>query len=182
MYVYIIEDENVREEVLRIFFKNYLKLIEPYSEIYSYEGLGYITLYFSNKFNGQMSYKLKIYSAIINSLGIMKYIGIKAFIKGVKTLFKMSSTWIESITDGEYVHIDMVAFDELMRGRGFFRKLIEEVYKMHPKNTLFTLETHNEINVGIYEKFGFYIVDKILIEESNLIQYCMVRKWHKIIM
>ncbi|MCT4632636.1 MAG: hypothetical protein N4A76_07840 [Firmicutes bacterium] len=172
LYKVIIEEESKRKDILRIFFKNYLKLIEKYCDFYTIDDVVFATVYRSKKFDNQFIYKLQLYYRISKSIGISKIIGIRKFFRGVSILMKMSSTWIDDLVESEYSHIDMIATELSCRGQGYLSSLFEAI--IH-EDEVYTIETHNIINTKIYEKYGFELVRQIELKNTELIQYCMIR-------
>lgn len=91
-------------------------------------------------------------------------------------MFKMSSSWIEELLENDYSHIDMVATDINHRGKGYLNEMFKAILK---DDEIYTIETHNLINVNVYEKYDFELVKKKKLENTDLIQYCMIRRLRK---
>lgn len=181
LYRHILPEHSTRLDVLRIFFRNYVAMLYPYSDVYTTSGnMEAVALVFrSDRTGSSIVSRLKDRSAlllaIVKSFPICRYIGIRQFARGIAILHSMSSAWLSMLGDREYIHLDMLVVQSKHRGQGFvsriMKPLIEECGK---RGIACTLETQNPGNIPVYERYGFAIVDVIPLPNSDLEQYCMV--------
>jgi ribosomal protein S18 acetylase RimI-like enzyme len=79
----------------------------------------------------------------------------------------------------KYPHWDLtlIAVDPLHQGKGYGSKLIKaKLAEIDEQNLPCSLHTENEKNVKLYEHFGFKIVEKISVPNSELKSWAMIRK------
>ncbi|MCR8843184.1 GNAT family N-acetyltransferase [Paenibacillus sp. SC116] len=181
LYIFILPDRHTRLNVLRIFFRNYLDMLYPYSDLYASSSQleAVMLVFYSEKFGSsrlaQLNYVRRIIVAIIKSLPACKYIGVKGFLRGVSILRNMSSAWLSMLEDRPYAHMDMLVVQQQYRGTGVVTKMIMPLIDECASNDLAcTLETQNPNNVPLYGRYGFELVDTIKMPDSELEQYCMV--------
>jgi len=89
----------------------------------------------------------------------------------------LSFDWHKNIISGRHYRIKIIAIDKALRGTGAFRKLITPAIEFADGEQIpMVLETHNPSNVGLYEHFGFKLVETITSAETPIQQYCMIRE------
>ncbi|WP_261378230.1 GNAT family N-acetyltransferase [Paenibacillus agilis] len=181
LYIFILPNQRTRLNVLRIFFRNYLDMLYPYSDLYasSTQLEGVMLVFRSEKFGSsrlaQMNYLRRIVVAILKSLPACKYIGVKGLLRGVSILKNMSSAWLSMLEERPYVHMDMLVVQQQYRGTGVVTKMVMPLIDECTANDVAcTLETQNPNNVPLYGRYGFELVDTINMPDSELEQYCMV--------
>ncbi|MHA1107128.1 MAG: GNAT family N-acetyltransferase [Promethearchaeota archaeon] len=83
----------------------------------------------------------------------------------------------KSLNLGSYIHLLIMGVSQEFQGKGFGGKLLRAlVEKAENERIPLYLETQNEKNVKLYEKYGFYVAKKInLPDPINLPMWLMVR-------
>ena len=78
---------------------------------------------------------------------------------------------------GTYIYLFIIGVSLEMQGKGFGGKMLRAIVeKAEIERKPMYLETQNEKNVSLYEKYGFYVVKKIdLPDPLNLPMFLMVR-------
>lgn len=183
LYKHILPDETTRLDVLNIFFKNYLELLYPYSDIYTtsdrLEAVGVLfrSERYGSSFRAKLRYISKIAAAVFKSLPACRYIGVKGFLRGLGILNNMSSAWLEMLGDREYIHLDMLAIQQPYRGKGYATRIMKPMLEESSSRGIpLTLETQNPDNLPKYEHYGFKVVDVLALQNSKLEMYCMVHE------
>lgn len=70
-----------------------------------------------------------------------------------------------------------IGVDPSFRGNGYASRLLRPMLqKIDTDNLLCYLETQDEVNVAIYEHYGFQVIDKSTIPQTTLINWAMLRK------
>lgn len=73
-------------------------------------------------------------------------------------------------------YVILVGVDPKKQGQGFGTKLMQAIFKVaEGKNQPIYLETHGDKNVAIYKKYGFKIVSKDIVPDTNIFQYAMLK-------
>ncbi|GAB6991174.1 GNAT family N-acetyltransferase [Paenibacillus pini] len=180
LYVHILPDEETRLSVLTIFFTNYLYMMYDSSDLLvtSERMEGIAVVFHPERMQTSLSrlkYSADIVQAIVRSVGISRYIGFKAFVRGVRTLNSMSSAWLANLEDKNYMHLDMLIVQQAYRGQGVVSHVMGELLsECRKQQKACTLETQSERNVSIYGHYGFQTVEVIPLQGSALKQYCML--------
>lgn len=79
------------------------------------------------------------------------------------------------ITDPHF-YLSTIGIDVANRGKGFASKLILPMLKKaDTENMSCYLDTHNECNIGLYERFGFQIAHESVIPGSTVRHWAMIR-------
>ncbi len=78
---------------------------------------------------------------------------------------------------GSYIYLFIIGVSQEFQGKGFGGKMLRAIVeKAEIERKPMYLETQNEKNVSLYEKYGFYVVKKIdLPDPLNLPMFLMVR-------
>ncbi|HSL88901.1 MAG TPA: GNAT family N-acetyltransferase [Ignavibacteriaceae bacterium] len=101
----------------------------------------------------------------------------KIFSNNKKAQKILSFNWYKKFITGRHYRVKVIAIDKEMRGSGAFRRLITPAIEFCDNERIpMVLETHNYNNVGLYEHFGFELVKTITSPETEIKQYCMIRK------
>jgi GNAT superfamily N-acetyltransferase len=88
----------------------------------------------------------------------------------------LSFDWHNEFVEGRYYRFKIIAVDPALRGKGAFRRLVKpQIAFCDGEGIPIILETHNPVNVPLYEHFGFKLVRTIEPEDMEIRQYCMIR-------
>jgi predicted GNAT family N-acyltransferase len=123
----------------------------------------------------EMVHVVKVY---LKTLGILGFRDLKTILANNKKTKKVVNfSWQKEFIEGEYYRIKIVAVDKSLRGTGAFRRLMTPVLESCDRKKIpVILETHNYTNVGLYNHFGFELVKTIESNDTDIKQYCMIRK------
>jgi ribosomal protein S18 acetylase RimI-like enzyme len=81
------------------------------------------------------------------------------------------------LVPGPHWYLGLLAVAQEHRGKGHASALLRPVLEMAKREGLSCyLETHKQVNVLIYEHFGFRVVETVEVPESGVLQWCMVKK------
>jgi GNAT superfamily N-acetyltransferase len=81
------------------------------------------------------------------------------------------------LVPGPHWYLGLLAVAQEHRGKGYASALLRPVLEIPRREGLpCYLETHKQVNVSIYEHFGFRVVERIEIPESGVLQWCMLKK------
>jgi ribosomal protein S18 acetylase RimI-like enzyme len=77
---------------------------------------------------------------------------------------------------GPHWYLGLLAVAPERQGRGHASSLLRPVLERIQREGLpCYLETHKQVNVSLYEHFGFRVVERVEVPESGLLQWCMVK-------
>ncbi len=126
-----------------------------------------------NKFLERKLY-LKIIMKSIACLGLK---GMTRMINNMQKVGKVLNLgWYREHVGGRHYRLKVIAVDRALRGSGVFRRLMTPVLEYAGQNRIpVVLETHNPVNIGLYEHFGFTLVKTITHPGIEIKQYCMIR-------
>ena len=99
-------------------------------------------------------------------------------------LQKRYDSWANIVNQLKTMHsnfphymLAMIGVDPIYQRKGYASKLIRAKLKeADNQNFPCFLNTEKEVNVSIYEHFGFELVDKKKVPHSNFHVYAMIRK------
>ncbi len=75
-----------------------------------------------------------------------------------------------------HIYLSTIGIDEPHRGKRLASILMQPGLDMADRKKLpCYLDTHNEINIGIYERFGFKVVHESIIPDSSVRHWSMIR-------
>jgi ribosomal protein S18 acetylase RimI-like enzyme len=126
--------------------------------------------------------KLQEIWTIIKTIGVTFFIisfkEMKRLIRNMKVLGKvLDFKWPKEFVNGRHYRVKIISIDKSLRGSGAFRKLITPAIEFSDQEQIpMVLETHNPSNVGLYEHFGFELAKTISSSDTDIQQYCMIRK------
>ena len=76
-----------------------------------------------------------------------------------------------------YWYLDVIAVDPRHQGRGFARMLLDPMLKRIDKEQLpIWVETNLKRNVLFYERFDFNILEEIIVPNTNIVNWFMIRR------
>ena len=102
--------------------------------------------------------------------------GIKSFLKMVKYY-----VWAEDIRNNlitePHWYLDTVIVQPIFQGKGYASQLIKPILeKASQKNEKVYLETQNEKNVPIYERYGFELISTQHVKGTEFKHFSMIKK------
>ena len=75
-----------------------------------------------------------------------------------------------------HLYLSTIGIDEAHRGKGFASKLILPMLEKADTERLSCyLDTHNECNIGLYQRFGFHVARESVIPGSVVRHWAMIR-------
>lgn len=167
-----IPDTNKRLAKLHYFWELALRVGIKFGEVYSTsENLEGIAAWRSPK-NVNLSY----WKYIKN--GAIKF----PFKFGIKTTKKIF--FFQAVNDsirniymkGSYWYLGPIGVDPKYQGKGFASMLLKPMLRRIDKENLpIWLETNLKRNVTFYEHFGFYKLEEIIIPQTNIVNWFMIR-------
>ena len=115
---------------------------------------------------------------IIRSGAFFLSMKISSATKKMAPIFKLIEEEKKNLDIGPYIHLLIMGVSQEFQGKGFGGKLLRVIVeKAEIERKPMYLETQNEKNVTLYEKYGFYVVKKInLSDPINLPMWLMVRE------
>lgn len=76
-------------------------------------------------------------------------------------------------------YLSIIGINPLEQGKGFSRVLFDSMFtQIDRQNLPCFLDTNNEKNLPIYERFGFKILEEYQIPDTNLVNWAMLRVSH----
>jgi len=81
------------------------------------------------------------------------------------------------LVPGPHWYLGLLAVAREHRGKGYAGALLRPVLELARRQGLpCYLETHKTANVGLYEHFGFRVAAQVLVPQSGVRQWCMVKE------
>lgn len=112
---------------------------------------------------------------VLNGIRLIFECGVFSLIKMLK--YQLWATKIrDNLIKDPYWYLDVVIVSPEFQGKGFASKLIKPFLDESSANgNKVYLETQNEKNIPIYEKYGFKLNKSFLMGDSGITQYCMIK-------
>ncbi|WP_027633665.1 GNAT family N-acetyltransferase [Clostridium hydrogeniformans] len=169
LYKMIIPDEEKRKKLLPIYFMAYVRTFYDISKVIAtsenYEGVALI--YNSESIKRGFSF-LGFMNFCFMNIRMLKYISFREY-KDIMGKIKEAE---EAVTgykrEDNHMHLELLVVGEKYRGKGYGRRLMEHIIEVIEKeNRVCVLETNNEDNISMYEKFGFTLVNKTSLKDGT---------------
>jgi ribosomal protein S18 acetylase RimI-like enzyme len=100
--------------------------------------------------------------------------------EGMKQLLAYSDqvdTYQKKHAPTPHCYLFFIGLDPRFQGNGFAGKLLRPLLdRMDKKNMACYLNTQNEKNIGLYEHFGFSVVEQVMLPGTEILHTGMVRK------
>ena len=111
--------------------------------------------------------------------GVLKYgskMGMKAIINMAKTFRPIEKDRKEHMKNTSYIYITIIGVKQKYQKRGFGGKILQAIFKEADKtHTPIYLETNTPQNVKMYEKYGFKVLNEIVLPRLDLPMWEMKR-------
>ncbi|MFX0006021.1 MAG: GNAT family N-acetyltransferase [Promethearchaeota archaeon] len=102
------------------------------------------------------------------------------YLERVTNFEEIANSFQKECVDFPHWYLTMVGVDSNHQGNGYGSKLIEiRLNKFDNNNLPCYLHTENEKNIKFYEQFGFELIGKIKIPDSNVVFHPMLRNKKK---
>lgn len=110
------------------------------------------------------------------SLGSVLKMGARLAAKMKPAFMPIQRDRNEYMKEKSYIYLQIVGVALKLQGRGFGRRLLRALIEKSEKTGLpIYLETETEINVALYERFGFTMVKQIVVPVLDLPMWEMIR-------
>jgi hypothetical protein len=172
LYQYLVPNEKLRKTIIPLYYacviRNGIQFGEVYTTSSKIEGLA---IWFES-----IKFKTNIWR-IIRAGGLKPlFKANKVIIKRMKFINKYTYEMHKQYAAEKYWYLTLIGVDPLYQGKGFGSKLIRPMLKYIDSFKLpILLETHNEVNVKIYQKYGFEILNSTIIPNTNISHWLMER-------
>ena len=169
---YMFSDEETRESNLQHYFTFRITYGVLFGEVYATsDNMEGAAVWISPKNTHMTNWKMFRAGGmkLFNKLG-------KEIISKMMTIEKYTSEIHHRNTAFPHWHLTPIAVHPEFQGKGFASSLMKPMMKrFDDEKTACFLETQSKINVEIYKKYGFDIVEEGIIPEINLNHWAMVR-------
>ncbi len=169
------------DPMCKIIFKGKYKAARAFFEISIRFSLKYGTVFStSDKFEGLMATLPhdKEYTAwrIIRSGAFLPSMKIMGLYNKMKELMKLMDDEKKHLMIGPYIYLAVIGVSPEFQGKGFGGKILRVlVEKADREREALYLETQNESNLKLYEKYGFHIHKKLNVPVLNIPMWSMIR-------
>lgn len=178
LYRFILEPYQKKEAALNVFFGAYINYMAPESQFITDETENFLGVLWISEWQGNgILKKRSLFKFLFQMAKLISLIGIRGYVRFLKTIHIMSSSWIDEVLEEPYIHLDLAVTNLEYRGKGLFSqylKYVEDNYKTYGQ--VLTLETQSLKNMEIYSHLGFELVRKIPLPDTALVQYCMIKR------
>lgn len=170
--VHVLPDKNERHERIKYVFQMTSCLGIKYGEVHaSSPNLEGVAVWIPFE-----KYKEKVWGNIVCALKAKMYkVGMQAS-KLIKPIREYNKKAHLQFAPNEHWYLQTLGVDPPHQGHGIGSILMEYMLENIDKNPLpVFLETSTEINVKFYERFGFSVMEEVIIPETNVKQWYLLR-------
>jgi ribosomal protein S18 acetylase RimI-like enzyme len=97
-------------------------------------------------------------------------------VKKQNRLYKYIYSKHKKLVPNYHCYLSIIAINPLYQGKGLSHVLFNSMFNQIDKHNLSCfLDTNNRKNVNIYKRFGFKILEKYQIPETNVVNWAMIR-------
>lgn len=172
MYDYFIQDDALKSEMLYYLFQLRVRYGLRYGEVYSTSsGIDDIAIWLPYENTEMTPWRL------LRSGGLTVSFKLGKSIMGRITAFSEFASEIHHRhANFPHWHLSPLAVDPIFQGKGHGKKLLEGMLERVDQEHLpCFLETQSPLNVAIYEKYGFEVVEERAIPNTDLMHWAMLR-------
>jgi len=173
--VYLFPDGKKRDEAGFHFFKFMLRYVILYGEAYAAsENMEGVAMWLPSEY-AIMSRELMA-KVGVKELDIDGVLG-KEFMAQVRPIYDFVEKRHEHNAPFRHWYLAFVAVDPAFQGRGFAGKLIKPMLaRLSQEKLPCYLETQIEKNVLIYEHYGFKLIEKFFVPNTEMYFYAMLKE------
>ena len=177
-YVWIIPDPEIRPELLKEFFLFRLRLGILYGDVY-------VTSNFEAGACWIPSFNVAISDERLNKAGVVEfssklYAADPSAIERLMQYVNITEPLHEKFAPYPHLYLSSIAVDPIFQRQGFGSTLLEAMIKrVDNENLPLYLETNSKDNISFYERFGFAVREHLIIPDSDIPLWIMIRSHFK---
>lgn len=172
-WVYVLPDEKDREKKLPIAFEIPLRYGIKFGEVYAPSpDLEGVAIWVPGSKANMTFWRLMKAGAIMTTLKLGRKVGNR-----ISSTFNIIDEKREALAEEPYIYLSAIGVHPEHQGKGFGGTLLRSMMvKADDEGTALYLETTVEKNVGLYEKFKFQMIEKLVPEHLGFPIWLMIRK------
>jgi ribosomal protein S18 acetylase RimI-like enzyme len=170
---YVLPDEDIRKEKGRHLFSFELRYGMNYGNVYATSpGLEGVAVWLPSE-RSEITFWRAMRSG---GMGLQKGLG-KDTMKRLLAFSDQVDAYHKKHAPAPHCYLFFIGVDPRFQGKGYGGKLLRPLLdRMDKKNLSCYLNTQNEKNIGLYEHFGFSVMEQVRLPGTDILHTGMIRK------
>ncbi len=171
LFCYLIPDTNQRLKTLNHYFQHVIKYGLRYGEVYSFPNLEGISVWLPPKSSSHTRWKAIKAGALILPVKVKwKYLTLQ------NKIYKFTDHLHKKFAPYPHWYLSIIGVGPNHQGKGFGEQLLSTtINRIDLESKPIYLETNKEKNVEIFKRFGFRILQKVIIPGTEIFHWSLLR-------
>jgi len=171
IFNYLIPNTNQRFKILNQYFQHVIKFGLRYGEVYTSPNLECISVWLPPKNSFHTTWKAIKTGALILPIKIKwKYLTLQ------NKIHKFSDNLHKKFVPYPHWYLSLIGVEPNHQGKGLGQQLLSTTIKrIDLERKPIYLETNKEKNLKIFERFGFHILKKAIVPDTELFHWSLLR-------
>jgi ribosomal protein S18 acetylase RimI-like enzyme len=171
LFSYLISDTNQRSKTLNHYFQHVIKYGLRYGEVYSSPNLEGISVWLPPKSSSHTRWKAIKTGALVLPLKVKwKYLALQ------NKIYKFTDDLHKNLVPYPHWYLSLIGVGPNHQGKGFGQQLLSTtINRIDPESKPIYLETNKEKNVEIFKRFGFRILQKVIVPGTEIFHWSLLR-------
>ena len=171
IFNYLIPDTNQRLKTLNHYFQHVIKYGLRYGEVYSSPNLEGISVWLPPKNSSHTRWKAIKTGALVLPVKVKwKYLTLQ------NKIYKFTDNLHKKFAPNPHWYLSLIGVGPDNQGKGVGKQLLSTtINRIDPENKPNYLETNTEKNVELFKRFGFRILQKVIVPDTKIFHWSLLR-------
>ncbi len=171
IFSYLILDTKQRLKTLNLYFQHVIKYGLRYGEVYSSPNLEGISIWLPPKNSSHTRWKAIKTGALVLPLKVKwKYLTLQ------NKLYKFTDNLHKKFVPYPHWYLSLIGVGPNHQGKGLGQQLLSaNINRIDLECKPIYLETNKEKNVEIFKRFGFHIIQKVIVPGTEIFHWSLLR-------
>ena len=171
IFTFLIPDTNQRLKTLNHYFQHVIKYGLRYGEVYSSLNLEGISVWLPPKSSSHTKWKAIKTGALVLPIKVKwKYLNLQ------NKIYKFTDNLHKKFAPNPHWYLSLIGVAPDHQGKGVGQQLLSTtINKIDLEYKPIYLETNKEKNVEIFERFGFRILQKVMVPGTEIFHWSLLR-------
>ena len=171
IFSFLIPDTNQRLKTLNHYFQHVIKYGIHYGEVYSSPNLEAISVWLSPKNSSHTRWKAIKTGALVLPMKVKwKYLTLQ------NKIYKFTDNLHKKLVPDPHWYLSLIGVEPSHQGKGFGQQLLSTtINRIEPESKPIYLETNKEKNVELFKRFGFRILKKVIVPDTEIFHWSLLR-------
>ena len=171
IFRYLIPDTKQRLKTLNLYFQHVIKYGLRYGEVYSFPNLEGISIWLPPKNSSHTRWKAIKTGALVLPVKVKwKYLALQ------NKIYKFTDNLHKKLVQNPHWYLSLIGVGPNHQGKGFGQQLLSTtINRIDLECKPIYLETNKEKNVNIFKRFGFRILQKVIVPGTEIFHWSLLR-------